>query len=429
MKNAFALLITLTVIIGLVQYIFVFKHELTLFYGEATNALAGVFFRPSITEVELHKTFAEAATTTRKVRILLVPGHEPTWGGTEYKSAIERDIVVKIGKEIANIFSAESHYQIIVARNELSWQSYLLDYFQTEKENILNWRKLKQEEMNKLVSEGLVRVAPGVLHNNAPDEAVLHLYGINKWASEKDFDIVLHLHINDNPRRNVSLPGEYRGVTIYVPEEQYSNALASKSMADALSKKLFQIVPKSTMPKESVGVVPDQDLIAIGRYNTSDTVSLLIEYGYIYEPMYRTKEMRDFIAKEFAYETTLGLKSFFAKDNNSNKGKYEKERPVVSYIWQNELTDKNYPQTDVLAMQIALSASNLYHLASSATPCPLTGFIGPCTKQALANFQKAVGLFANGNFNEETREIFNRLFGPQGDGVIRQIEAAQNFAF
>ena len=51
---------------------------------------AAVFFVPSITLAKINSDYQ------KQVRILIVPGHQPDTGGTEYNGVYERDVVVDI---------------------------------------------------------------------------------------------------------------------------------------------------------------------------------------------------------------------------------------------------------------------------------------------------------------------------------------------
>jgi hypothetical protein len=65
------------------------------------------------------------------------------------------------------------------------------------------------------------------------------------------------------------------------------------------------------LKEEMVGIVPDQELIAIGRFNVADTANVLIEYGYIYEPQYQNNKKRMQVIDEYALRTYQGLENFF----------------------------------------------------------------------------------------------------------------------
>ena len=68
----------------------------------------------------------------------------------------------------------------------------------------------------------------------------------------------------------------------------------------------------SDLPAESSALIEDQELIAVGSNASRDGVSVLVEYGYIYEPPFRNEEAREAMFKELAYQTYIGIKKFLA---------------------------------------------------------------------------------------------------------------------
>src|SRR6185436_8364106 len=136
----------------------------------------------------------------------------------------------------------------------------------------------------RLLGNGTVsKVKDGVIHNSAPPNVALRLFGINKWVNENKVDLAIHVHFNDYPRRNRSIAGEYSGFSIYVPEKQYVNSTTTLAIADSVFNRLDKYNPVSDFPKEDDGIVEEQELIAIGANDTLSAPSMLIEYGYIYE--------------------------------------------------------------------------------------------------------------------------------------------------
>src|SRR5688572_22590313 len=58
--------------------------------------VASVFFKPSITVAGLQTKYKtdSPASNNQKISVLIVPGHEPDFGGTEFHGVKERDIAV-----------------------------------------------------------------------------------------------------------------------------------------------------------------------------------------------------------------------------------------------------------------------------------------------------------------------------------------------
>ncbi|NDE68439.1 hypothetical protein EB052_02430, partial [bacterium] len=89
----------------------VFQYESTL------DNTAAAFFAPGITVAQLQQKYEAVPATNHKVRILIVPGHEPNFGGTEYvvkgdTSASyvlrEREMNVALTREIATLLQSLS---------------------------------------------------------------------------------------------------------------------------------------------------------------------------------------------------------------------------------------------------------------------------------------------------------------------------------
>lgn len=275
---------------------------------------AAVYGVVSITSSDLRFAYKHAQPTRRnaeKVHILIVPGHEPTEGGTMFDGVYERDVTVDIANALAAELANNHRFEVTVARTKDAWNPILANYFKDHADDIAAFRLKQTALTDSLVARGMLQIEPNqVYHNTAPDDVSLHLYGINKWASENDVAVTIHIHVNDYPRK-LSRAGTYTGFAIYIPDNQYSNASASKEVGTAIAARLKKYEPTSTMPGEIGGVVEDQDLIAIGSNNSADDASLLIEYGYMYEPQFLTAPVRTVAIAHYAHATYLGLQDFF----------------------------------------------------------------------------------------------------------------------
>src|SRR3989344_4245184 len=217
---------------------------------------AAVFFVPSITLAKINSDYQ------KQVRILIVPGHQPDTGGTEYNGVYERDVVVDIASALADLLARNPHYDVMVARGKTAWNPVLQSYFDTHTADITAFLASQKLQMAQHIADGRLLVEPNqVYHNTTPLPAALQLYGINKWTSENNIGITLHLHINDYARRTRA--GKYDGFAVYVPDRQYSNAEVSKAIGTAIAARLSPYHATSTLPKEEAGVAKDQELIAI----------------------------------------------------------------------------------------------------------------------------------------------------------------------
>lgn len=378
---------------------------------ETHSQIAGAFFVESKSIAELQTTYAAVSDSGRRVRILLVPGHEPTVGGTTFQGLWERDVVVVLAEELKRLLESDPHYTVTIARNASEWNPELKSYFERHRDDIVDFREDHLEEMGRLVQRGLLTQVTGVSHNSAPKDVALRLYGVNAWANEQEVDIVLHLHINDHERRSTKVEGKYSGFSIYVPERQYSNSTSSRAIADALLVRLSTVMAQSDMPLEKAGVVEDQELIAIGRYNTVDAPSMLIEYGYIYEGQYHDETIRDLLLREYAYQTHLGIQDFFGADHPSHTF----PTTFLPHVWTEDLRPTTAGVDDVLALQAALIHEQLYPpKGKSMYQCPVTGKFKTCTLASLKAFQDRYEIEDEEGFvGSGTREVLNERFSIQ----------------
>lgn len=290
-------------------YLFSNSFPSTLVY--VRDNLAAVFFFDKVTVATLQQKYAATYPDQKKIKIVIVPGHEPDYGGTLYKNLKERDMNVALADKLASELEADPHFDITQSRDEQTWNPELSRYFSDHWEDIKIWMKQQKLIMQTLIDNNNIELAGQNPHASASPDVAVRLYGINRWAGDNDVDIIIHVHFNDYGSRKAGKAGRYSGLVIYVPERQYSNSLASRKIAESIFKELNKEYATSTSPIESSGVIEDQDLIAIGSHNTSDTASMLIEYGYIYEPQFATESSREKVFTDMAERTYRGLNNFF----------------------------------------------------------------------------------------------------------------------
>jgi len=162
------------------------------------------------------------------------------------------------------------------------------------------------------LNEGKITPARAEMgHRETPFEAAIFMYGVNKWAGENEVDLTLHLHFNNNPKYKGK--PNYEGFAIYIPEKQYQNSLSSRKIAEFLLAEITKVQKVSTMKAESKGIVEDQELIALGCYNTSLTPSLVVEYAYIYEDIMLAQDSRDNFITQMALSTAQALEIYRAR--------------------------------------------------------------------------------------------------------------------
>lgn len=347
-----------------------------------------------------------------KIRILLVPGHEPNFGGAEFNGIKERDLAVELANDLAGFLAEDPHFQIFITRDEHSWNEIFKQYFDNSRNSIIAWQKSHKEEMADLMRIGKIKPsAPTVFHTDAPQEVAMRLYGIDKWSNENNIDIMLHIHFNDYPGHGAD-QGKYNGFAIYVPEKTYYNSTTTSALAETVFDRLAKYNPVSDLPGERGGIVPDQDLIAVGSYNSVDAASMLIEYGYIYEPQFSDPAVKDMAIKDLAYQTYLGLRDFFDPTSPIIFARAY-DTLILPHNWQEYIDAKNASSTEIYALQTAFMSKGVYPPPDrNINDCPRTGKLGACTKQSLDIFQKTQDILdEKDRVGPKTIRALNREFG------------------
>jgi N-acetylmuramoyl-L-alanine amidase len=380
--------------------------------SDASENLAAVFFQQSITVAGLNQKYKSVASGQNKINLLIIPGHEPNSGGAEFGKLKERDMTVDLGNYLAGFLENNNHYGVTITRDKQNWNPIFSNYFTTNWNAIIAFVENQKSQMRSLVDVGLVKSVSGAYHVDASQDVALRLYGVNKWVNENNIDIEIHIHFNDFPRRHQNLPGEYSGLTIYVPESQYSNSTTTRAIATAVLSRLSRYNAVSDLPTENAGIVEDQDLIAIGSNNNADAASFLIEYGYIYEPQFQDPAIRDMTLKDLAYQTYLGLEDFFGQKISSS---VVYDTLMLPHDWQKNIskTSSGLAATDILALQSALVIDGEYPTEDkSKNDCPRSGIFGNCTIDALKEFQNKYNIKGeSGTLGTKTRAVLNSMFG------------------
>jgi N-acetylmuramoyl-L-alanine amidase len=374
-----------------------------VFKENTTNFLASVFFSKSIYTEDIIDKYDDALSKKKKekVKILIVPGHDNKSFGAYANNTTEAEINLAVAKELKNILEREKGIEILLSRDDTGYNSKLQKYLEEEKDDIEDFQLSKKKIMNDLIQEGKVESNIVVHHNFARPEVVDVLYGINKFANDNKFDITIHIHFNDYPGRTGAY-GKHSGFSIYVPEKQYSNAEASYEFAEKVSRHLAGVFAISDLPKEGM-ITEDQELIAVGSYNTADSVVALVEYGYIYESQFTDPEIKDVVLKELAQQTHYGIMDYL-NDENSDKKTFGN---FVDYEWKKDILfgDRGL---NVLALQDYLHDHGHYPVDENLNECPLNGNFRNCTKNSLIQFQLDKNLNPTGFLDKTTRQIINQ---------------------
>lgn len=352
-----------------------------------------------ISAEDLISRYEKVGNEGKPIRILVVPGHEPSSGGAEFLGLKERNMTVYTAEALVSYLKMDKKIEPILARDYTSWNETLSVYFANNWEAIKTFRREHLASMKTAIATGAVVKNQGVYHNLAPEETSVHLFGINKWANENNIDLVIHIHFNDDPDHKAKIEGDNQGIVVYIPDGQYGNATTSRAVALPVFAILNKYHATSTLKKEDLGITPDQDLIALGSQNTLLAPSILIEYGYIYEPQFWYAPIRRVANTDSAYETYLGIENFFNSTNLSSKTKASLQFPKK---WLS-IPASGKHDVSVYLLQKALAFLGYYPPKNKDLyECPMTGKVGNCTKQAIVEFQKVYGIKEIG-FGVKTR--------------------------
>ena len=384
--------------------------QLALWIRGLGSQVAAVVTHHPRTIVGLQQKYAiDAERGTAKIRILLVPGHEPGFGGAEFGSLKEREMTVDLAEELGTFLSANPKYQVFISRDQDQWNPVFKDYFATQRDAINRWEKDHRQESLRKIASSTPLPPPKVYHNTAPSDVAYRLYGLTKWSNENAIDIAIHVHFNDYPGHPYLTPGKYSGFAIYSPEKQYANSTTTRAVARAIFNRLSRYNPVSDFPGESEGIIDERELIAVGANDTADAASLLVEYGYIYETQFTTSAAYRTAIKDLAFQTYLGLEDFFNPRGSSSLAAIY-DTLALPHTWSAGFSEKSDRPQDVFALQTALLVDGVYPPSDkSKNDCPRTGKLGPCTKSALEAFQKKYGIDEKG-IGDKTIEELNRRF-------------------
>lgn len=251
--------------------------------------------------------------SSQAFNVLIVPGHDNEFSGAAFKKMREADMTLTLAYVIAKKLRKIPEMKVTVARNSNgNYNKALTEYFIKDPKAISDFISEKKEESQIVKQNESLQIAkPSVPHANANTKVAYKLFAINKWANEQDFDIVLHIHFNDNYPRKNNVRGAYSGYTIYRPGSGFHNEKVSEDFAEKIGKEMGLVMNPSTMPFESMnanrnGVVADNKLIALGVHGTSSIPTVLVEYGYIYESLFGGKNQKS-IFNTFADKTVSGI--------------------------------------------------------------------------------------------------------------------------
>ena len=208
------------------------------------------------------------AQTIKPIKILIVPGHDNKEWGAEFNGVKEADMTEKLSLMIFDLLKKDKKFEPIITRDWNGYTPTFEDYFINGEQAITDFINEKKSAFESKLQDGSIQAVENIYHNYASQRMATVLYGINKWADENNVDAVIHVHFNDYPRPK-KVRGEYTGFAVYVRDKQMNNSKDSYQLGSFVFQSLLHDYNKSNYPPEASGVVPDQNLIAIGEYNSS----------------------------------------------------------------------------------------------------------------------------------------------------------------
>jgi N-acetylmuramoyl-L-alanine amidase len=355
--------------------------------------VAAALFPPGPSIGDLQKLHQESS-----LRIMIVPGHDQKQTGAGYKGIKEADLTLGIAYELADFLKNDSRIDVLVSRERSGhYAPWLLGHIKEHDEEIVAWRREAYSKVQSLMANGSFVSVSGVGHNKAPSDTVKYLYGINHYANNNDVDLVLHIHVNDEPRKSRSVPGKNTGYSIYIPETQLPGSVTSRIVASHIAAALDVVAATSTLRGESSGIVDEQELIAVGPWGTRAGPSLLLEYGYIFEPQFAEVALRKMAIRELAFQTYLGIKRALSPEFTDVQFPFDSS--LLPHTFTHAL-GRGSKSEEVAALQMALRKEGFF-------ACSVQGVFGECTEKALKNFQMKKLGSASGKVDEATRAYLN----------------------
>ncbi len=358
-------------------------------------------------------------------KILIIPGHDKEYPGAIFNGLTEEAINIELAEILEKLLNHERGIEALMVRDRKDYINGLEEYFNKQEDDIREFIFNHKIATQNLIKNNLYRSNQTIAHNHVEFEVVKRLYGINKWSNKNDFDMAIHIHFNDYPRRDHSLRGKYNGFAIYIPEKQFHYAEPSRDLAENIADTLKDYFLKSNMPIESDNLIETQDLIALGSNHTLDHPSILVEYDYLYEDQYQNYNIRRQILNEKAYRTYLGIMNFLQQDfeidlsNNPdaylNFGLRSKSDGTVNqtnliHKLEYDLWLGQQDSRDVVSLQAFLRREGYFgNEKNNTAECSISGNFDLCTQRAAKDFQAKQGLIPSGFVGEITRGLINGI--------------------
>src|SRR3990167_672884 len=129
-------------------------HEYNLPYvGSALRYVAGPFFAERITPEQILTSYK---TENNKIKILIVPGHNNDSFGAQFKGTKEAQMNAELGQELFEFFQKDGKFEAYAIRvKNGDYSQWFRDYFESNKEEIRNFRENWRGKWHKAIEQGL----------------------------------------------------------------------------------------------------------------------------------------------------------------------------------------------------------------------------------------------------------------------------------
>lgn len=299
------IMVSLLIVFGFSQ-LFYYWRELNSPITPFTKEELGLyFFQNKKSQEELSYKYYN----NQPIKILLVAGHTEEYPGAIYKDLREVDLNIKVTNYLYERLKDNPHFETHLFQKEAGVLHPEISSYIGEKDNIRNFKIGYQRLSKWFKGDSVDEIISSSLQSDTSEEIIDMMYAINAWANDKDVDIIINIHFNDIEGRQKDDAGYLAGFSIYTPSGYLINSEASNLLAENIKKNLLEVLEPSNNPEEKNIIIKNDSLIALGAFNTLKSLSLLVEYGYIYEEKVQDEE----ILKEIARLTYLGLKDFLEK--------------------------------------------------------------------------------------------------------------------
>jgi N-acetylmuramoyl-L-alanine amidase len=265
----------------------------------------------TITQKDSKEDFTSGDNFLKKTKILIVPGHDSDDYGARFNDLKEEELNLELAENLFKLLSKEDSFEVFITRDKNGYKETFDEYFKQE-EKINNFIYENKIETKNKTNSGQFEPVNVVEHNLVGEDIALKLYGINKWSNENNIDLILHIHFNNYPRKDMKKTGKYNGFSIYIPSQNMIGYFESKIFAQKLRANLNNYFKESNLPVEKDIIIENSDLIAVGSNKTiKNSIPVLVEYGYIYEPLFYDKEKRNINLSKAAYQTYISIRDLF----------------------------------------------------------------------------------------------------------------------